>query len=229
LKLFVKNFLNSQTKTKSKMTITSVIIADDHIIFRKGLRTILNEIPYIKVIAEASNGLELLEILKNQSADVILMDLRMPEMDGITATENVMKKYPNIKIIALTMHEEIGYFNKMIEAGAAGFLLKKTTKDELDRAISAVINDENYFSEEFICSLNIQTLPKKQTIVKISDRELEVLELICKGLSNNEISKILGLSQRTIDGHKSHLFDKTGAKNAPNLVMYAIKHGLIKT
>lgn len=209
------------------MEITSVIIADDHIIFRKGLRAILNEIAEVKVVAEASNGQELLNTLKTQQADIILMDIKMPVMDGLEATEKVTKKYPDINVIALTMHEEIGYFNKMIDAGAVGFLLKKTNKDELERAINMVMEGDNYFSQEFITSINKHTLPKKSLNISISEREQEVLELICKGHSNVEISKMLGLSQRTIDGHRSRLFEKTGAKNAPNLVLFAIKNGLI--
>jgi DNA-binding NarL/FixJ family response regulator len=211
------------------MEIISVAIADDHVIFRKGLRAILNEISEFKVVAEASNGLELMEILKTNQVDIILMDIRMPVMDGLEATQKVLKKYPSIRIIALTMHEEIGYFNKMIEAGAMGFLLKKTNKDELEIAINTVMGNENYFSQEFIASLNKNTVTKKTTNIVLSEREQEVLELVCKGNSNVEIAKILGISQRTVDAHRSRLFEKTGAKNAPNLVLFAVKNGLIKT
>ena len=211
------------------MEIISVAIADDHVIFRKGLRTILNEIQEVKVVAEASNGQELLDILKENQADIVLMDIKMPVMDGLEATEKILKKYPNIKIIALTMHEEIGYFNKMIEAGAIGFLLKKTNKDELELAIKTVMDNENYFSQEFIASINKHTLPKKVSNIIISEREQEVLDNICKGHSNVEIAKILGISQRTVDAHRARLFEKTGAKNAPNLVLFAVKNGLINT
>lgn len=211
------------------MEIIRIIIADDHIIFRKGLRTILYEVAEFKVVAEAANGAELIEILKENEADIILMDIKMPVMDGIEATYKIVDKYPEIKVIALTLHEEIGYFNQMIEAGAAGFLLKKTNKDELETAIKTVLSDDNYYSQEFITSINKHTLPNKTSNIKLSNREIEVLDLICKGYSNIEISKMLDLSQRTIDGHRSRLFEKTGAKNAPNLVLFAVKNGLIKT
>jgi DNA-binding NarL/FixJ family response regulator len=212
------------------MDIIKVIIADDHVIFRKGLFTILNEINNIKVVGEAANGNELLELLKKTSVDVILMDIKMPKMDGIEATKKVRVLYPEIKIIALTMYEEISYFNKMSEVGASGFLLKKTNQDELEKAILTVLADGNYYSEEFMSSLEKHQPPVtgKKTDVVLTDREREVLELICKGMSNPEISKHLGLSQRTIDGHRARLFEKTGAKNAPHLVMFAIKNGLIK-
>jgi DNA-binding NarL/FixJ family response regulator len=211
------------------MEIAKLIIVDDHIIFRKGLFAILNEIDFVKVVGEASNGHELLEMLKKQEVDVILMDIKMPGMDGIEATKKVTTKYPPTKVIALTMFEEISYFNKMIEAGAMGFLLKKTTSEELERAISQVLNDESYFSEEFMSSVNVHIKPKqKDQAVVLTEREQEVLELICKGNSNNEIAKLLGVSTRTVDGFRAKLLEKTGAKNAPNLVMYALKHGLVR-
>ncbi|HOW26678.1 MAG TPA: response regulator transcription factor [Bacteroidales bacterium] len=212
------------------MDIIKVMIVDDHIIFRKGLRTILNEIDEVKVVAEASNGNELLDLLKKMQTDIIFMDIRMPVMDGIEATKKVTEKYPAIKIIALTMFEEVTYFNEMIEAGAAGFLLKKTTTGELKRAIEAVLNDDTYFSEEFIASATrYQKVKPKDPDVRLSERELEVLDLICMGYSNVEIAKFLGVSQRTVDGHRARLFEKTGAKNAPNLVLYAVKNGLVRT
>ena len=211
------------------MEIIKVMIVDDHIIFRKGLRTILNEIDEVKVVAEASNGNELLDLLKKIQTDIIFMDIRMPVMDGIEATKKVSEKYPDIRIIALTMFEEVTYFNEMIEAGAAGFLLKKTTTAELKKAIDAVLKDDTYFSEEFMASAaRYHKAKPKDPDVRLTDRELEVLDLICKGYSNVEIARFLGVSQRTVDGHRAHLFEKTGAKNAPNLVLYAVKNGLVK-
>lgn len=211
------------------MDIIKLIIADDHIIFRKGLRTILNELDEIKVVGEASNGNELLDQLKHQPADVVLMDIRMPVMDGIEATRKVMEKYPDVRVIALTMHEEIGYFNQMVEAGACGFLLKKTNRDELQKAINMVMEGENYFSEEFISQARtLNKLRPKSAAIELTEREEEVLNLICKGYSNAEIGKYLGVSIRTVDGHRARLLEKTGAKNSPHLVMFAIKNGLIK-
>jgi len=210
------------------MEIIRLAIVDDHEIFRKGLRIILNEIDEVKVLGEAQNGHELFEFLKHQTVDVVLMDIRMPVMDGIEATKKLVEKYPQIKVIALTMFEEISYFNQMVEAGADGFLLKKTNKDELSRAIHQVMLDETYFSEEFISNVNKTQRPKSRLMnIELTEREQEILEFICKGMSNAEISKYLGISTRTIDGHRAHLLEKTGAKNSPHLVMFAIKNGLI--
>lgn len=211
------------------MEIIKVVIVDDHVIFRKGLVAILNEISDVKVVGEASNGQELLELLKKQAADVVLMDIKMPVMDGIEATQKLLAKYPGMKVIALTMHEEISYFNKMMEVGATGFLLKKTNQEELADAIMAVMKDEFYYAEEFISNADKSHInPARKIDVILTGREKQVLELICKGRSNAEIAQALFLSQRTIDGHRARLFEKTGAKNAPSLVMFAIKNGLIK-
>jgi DNA-binding NarL/FixJ family response regulator len=208
--------------------IIRVIIVDDHLIFRKGLTTILNEIEDVKVVGEASNGNELLDLLRKQMADIIFMDIKMPVMDGIEATRKVLQKYPDLRIIALTMFEEVSYFNEMIDAGAFGFLLKKTTTEELDKAIRLVLSGDTYFSEEFMNTVNKYLKPRPATNILLTEREQEVLELICKGWSNPEISKYLGISQRTVDGHRAKLFEKTGAKNAPHLVMFALKNGLVK-
>lgn len=208
------------------MDIIKVAIVDDHIIFRKGLFIILNEINAVKVVGEASNGNEILALAKSQEPDVIFMDIKMPVMDGVEATRKVLEIIPDVKVIALTMHEEIGYFNKMLDAGAQGFLLKKTNKDELEKAIQQVVLGNTYFSEEFIANVNKHS-PQPKTSIKISEREKEVLDLICKGFSNTEIAGFLGLSIRTVDGHRARLFEKTGAKNAPNLVLFAIKNGLV--
>jgi DNA-binding NarL/FixJ family response regulator len=113
------------------MDIIKVVIVDDHIIFRKGLIAILNEIDDVKVVGEASNGHDALVLLKKQAADVVLMDIKMPRMDGIEATQKITERYPDIRVVGLTMFEEISYFNKMVESGAIGFLLKKTNVDEL--------------------------------------------------------------------------------------------------
>lgn len=210
------------------MEIVSVIIADDHEIFRKGLIAVLNEISFVKVVAEASNGNELLRIMQKIHADIVLMDIKMPIMDGIEATKKVTELFPQTQVITLTMQEGIGYFNKMIEAGAKGFLLKNTNREQLEAAIDAVSNGNQFFSEEFESLTNIAPIISKKINIDISDREKQVLELICKGLSNAEIADKLGLSQRTVDGHKAHLFEKTGAKNSANLVLFAIKNGIIK-
>ena len=168
----------------------------------------------------------LFKTIKKQATDLILMDINMPEMNGVEATKKIKQKYPDTAVIALTMHEGIGYFNQMIDAGADAFLLKKTTKEELEKAIIAVMNGENYYSKEFVGALNIN-LPKKKIDVGLTKREKEILELICKGYSNVNMAKKLNISQKTVDGHRTRLLDKTGAKNSANLVMFALKNNIV--
>ncbi len=208
--------------------IVKVVIVDDHKIFRAGLEMILNGMTDLKVVGSAANGNELLQILKQQEADLIFMDIKMPDINGIELTRIVREKYPETKVIALSMYGEIEYFNKMIDAGADGFLLKNTQETELEQAINNVTDGSTYFSKEFISTISKQDWFKTRTSpVELSKRETEVLEHICQGLSNQEIAEELGISTHTVDGHRRNLIVKTGVKNSPSLVMYAIQHGLI--
>ncbi len=209
------------------MEVITVILADDHLIFRKGMITVLNEIPFVKVIGEASNGNDVLRLVKKNKPDIIFMDIKMPQLDGICATKKIKDNYDDIYIIALTMHEEIGYFNQMTEAGADGFLLKKTTKDEIEEAINTVINGECYYSKEFVEGLKINLPKRKKSKIELTEREKQILDLICKGYSNQEMAKKLFISPKTVEGHRTRLLEKTGAKNSANLVMFALKNNLI--
>lgn len=213
------------------MKLYQIIIVDDHQIFRAGLKTMLNETPNFKVIAEAADGEEFLKILENYTPDVILMDIKMPNLNGIGATREALKKYPNLKIIALTMFSEQEYCRDMIDAGAEGFVLKNIEQDELEKAIVRVTEGENYFSQEVmdvICKLEDKNTKKQSIDLKLTQRELEILQLLCKGLSNQEISKELFISPRTVEGHRANLLNKTGSKNTVKLVMYAIKNKLVE-
>ncbi len=208
--------------------IIKIIIVDDHKIFRTGLEMILNGISNVKVVASAQDGRQLLNLLKKQEADIIFMDIKMPDISGIELTKMIKEKHPDILILALSMFGEIEYFNQMMDAGADGFLLKNTQEEELEQAIKSVMEGRSYLSQEFISTLNRQDLhrPHKAQI-NLSKREQEVLELICKGFSNQEIAKELSISTHTVDGHRRNLIVKTGVKNAPSLVMFAIQNGLI--
>ena len=205
----------------------SVMIADDHEIFRTGLKAVLNDMNFIKVVAEARSGAELLRLMKKVKPDVILMDIRMPEMDGIEATRKAKEIFPEIPVIALTSYEDITYFNEMIRAGAKGFLLKNTDQQELGKAIKTVFEGGYYFSREFE-NFVPEGLKKSTIPVRLTSREKQVLKLICQGLTNAQIAEKLGISQKTVDAHRSRLLEKTGTKNAANLVHYALKHGLIE-
>jgi DNA-binding NarL/FixJ family response regulator len=206
-----------------------IAIVDDHKMFREGIRYILSKMPNCDIVFEAQNGKEFLEFLQQQMPDVILMDISMPIMDGVEATTMAIKKYPEAKIIALSMFGDQDYYYKMIHAGVKGFVLKETGSDELEQAIVEVINGNNYFSQELLRNV-IFTIGKEKgkNDVRFSDREIEVWTLICKGMSNSEIADELHLSQRTVEGHRANLIKKTDTKNTVGLVMYAIKNEVIK-
>jgi DNA-binding NarL/FixJ family response regulator len=206
-----------------------VIIVDDHKMFRSGLRFLLNNVPNIEVIGEASNGLEFLEMAAHEQIDIALMDINMPEMNGIDATKQAMEKYPDMKVIVLSMHGEEEYYDQMLDAGVKGFLLKNSDADELISALEAVIEGRSFFSQELLVNIldqkRLQKLRKEA--VKLSQRELEVLRLICDGYSNAEIAEQLFISQRTVDRHRANLLSKTGCKNSTSLVMYAVKNKIV--
>ncbi len=209
------------------------ILVDDHKMFREGLKFILSEIKNLRVVGEASDGNEFLEMLNSHHADLVLMDISMPKVDGVEATEQALKINPKLKVIALSMFGDEDYYNKMINAGVKGFILKESGSHELEIAIRSVMNGEHYFSQklltEIIMNLNASTekrvnLPDQ---VHITRREKEVLKLVCSGLSNHEIADRLHISVRTVEGHKTSLIDKTGVKNSTCLVIHALKNKLV--
>ncbi|MDX9695903.1 MAG: response regulator transcription factor [Bacteroidales bacterium] len=212
------------------MTKHNVILVDDHSLFRNGLKLLLNSSGKANVVAEASNGEEFLEMIKKFPEAIVFMDIEMPVKDGIDATNEALAIYPDLKIIALTMFGEHEYYLKMIEAGVKGFLLKNSEMDEVLDSIETVAKGDSCFSKELLLSLvkNIHTREQKHTDSKLSDREIEILSLISKGLSNQEISEKLFISKRTVDKHRSNIIEKTGSKNTASLVMYAIKNGIIE-
>jgi DNA-binding NarL/FixJ family response regulator len=161
------------------------------------------------------------------------MDIRMPQLNGIQATKKAIEIKPNIKIIALTMYDDENHLQAMLDAGAKGFLLKNASKEDLEKSIKSVLEGKNYFSEELVSLLASLYFTQKQLketqkeIPKFTKKELEILELICKGYTSVEIGKMLNLSNRTVDVHRAIMMEKIGAKNTVQLVIYAIKNKLI--
>jgi len=207
-----------------------IIITDDHQLFRNGLKILLNAFPEFEVTGEASNGEEFLKILTNNEADVVLMDINMPEMDGIEATRKGLKLCPGIDIIALSMYGEEEYYYKMVDAGAKGFLLKDSDINEVKDAILTVRKGGSYFSQELLYHV-IQKIKHREHESKsanLSKREKEILLKICEGLSNQEIAETLFISKRTVDKHRANLLGKTNSKNTASLILFAIRNKLIE-
>ncbi|MFN8240102.1 MAG: response regulator transcription factor [Bacteroidales bacterium] len=212
------------------MEKTRIIIADDHQLFRNGLKLLLESSPDFQIAGEASTGTEFLEVLKNCPADVALMDINMPELDGIEATRKGMKLCPGLAVIALSMYGEEEYYYKMVDAGAKGFLLKDSDITEVREAIITVKKGGSYFSQELLHQV-IQKIKLRENEIKsanLSKREKEILYKICEGYSNQEIAESLFISKRTVDKHRANLLGKTNSKNTASLILYAIKNKLIE-
>ncbi|ATL48590.1 DNA-binding response regulator [Chitinophaga caeni] len=216
-------------------TKIKVAIADDHKIFRKGVIDTLSPYTNIEVIFEAEDGADLLSRLTQDQPDVILMDLKMPNIDGIQATISAKEQFPEIKVIILTMYEDDNFILHLIENGANAYLLKNSEPEEIYDAICTTHEKGFYFNENVNLALLKKVLHKTKPLLKtsfkneieFSEREKEVLQLICKEHTTQEISEKLFLSPRTVEGIRQKLLEKMNVKNSVGIVVYAFRNGLI--
>ncbi len=205
----------------------NIIIADDHSVIRNGLKAMLEGNSSMTIVGEAANGKELIALLGKKSCDVVCTDISMPEMDGVEATKYIMKHFPKIKVICLSMHEQIDFIKKIIDAGATGYVFKDLSKEEFQTAIETVHGGKKYFNPKlFDILLSAETNSGKDEIV-LSDREKEILKLIAEEYTNTEIAKKLFVSIRTVDTHRQNLLQKLDVRNTAGLVKYAIKSSLL--
>ncbi|HPR85588.1 MAG TPA: response regulator transcription factor [Prolixibacteraceae bacterium] len=215
----------------SKQAKRSVVIVDDHTLFRNGLRILVNTMDDYQVVGEASNGKQFLELLEQGAPDLVLLDINMPVMDGIEAATIAQKQNPNLKIITLSMYGEEDYYYKMVNAGVKGFLLKNSDIKEVKTALDVVYDGGSFFSSELLQNLvnSLKSSSKSKEIhAELSEREMEILILICQGLSNQEIGDKLFISKRTVDKHRANILEKSESKNTAQLVVYAIKNKLVE-
>jgi DNA-binding NarL/FixJ family response regulator len=208
-----------------------IIIADDHQLFREGLANLLADSKDIEVLAQAENGKEAIIKAHELNPDVIIMDIGMPELDGVEATRKLLQELPGSKVIALSMHADKQYIKGMFEAGASGYLFKNCAYNELITAIRTVHEGKKYLSDR-ITEIMIQDYLGKDEVIPVDDSELteresEILKLIAEGVSTNEISERLFVSIKTIGTHKQHILEKLNLKTTTDLVKYAIKKGII--
>jgi DNA-binding NarL/FixJ family response regulator len=217
----------------------NVYIADDHHLFIEGVKALLQDAQEINLLGSAENGQVLLDMLAQNPADVILMDINMPILSGVETTKVIKEKYPNTKVLALTMFDDTLHINEMISAGASGYLLKNAGKDELVSAIKKVYGGEKYVSNEVSVKLIERMFNNQQDKATVSTanpnvrkseltkREIEIIKLIAQEMTNAEIAAKLNNSPMTIITHRKNLLRKLGVKNTAGLIKYAIQNGLI--
>ena len=210
----------------------TLLLVDDHQIIRDGIRFYFEEDKEFTIEDEAENGVQALELLKEKSYDIVLTDINMPEMDGVDLMKNIKEQYPDQKVLVLSMFNEAAYINKMIALGANGYILKKSTKNELVDAIKKILSGGDHYSDEVYKTIigNIAGRKPKQRLTletDLSEREKEILVLITNEYSNQEIADRLFISIRTVETHKRNLLEKTGCKNVAGLVMYAVERNLV--
>lgn len=209
-----------------------IIIADDHELLREGFSLLLRKQKEIEIVDEASNGKDLLEKVRKLQPDVVVTDIQMPEMDGIQATKKIKEEFPQIEVIALTMFNEDHLIIDMLESGAKGYLLKNTSQKELSEAIKAVYNGGTHFcssTSERLKNMIVQSKfnpYKKKPSEIFSEREIEVMKLICQQMQNKEIAEKLFISVRTVEGYREKVFEKTGARTIAGVTIFAIKNGI---
>jgi DNA-binding NarL/FixJ family response regulator len=215
------------------MNETRVLLADDHLVVRKGLRFLLEQDPGITVVGEAGDGREAVRLADELSPAVIVMDIAMPQLNGIDATALILKRSPNTGIIMLSMHSDEGYLVRALSAGAKGYLLKDSAEDDLVRAVQTVAQGRPFFSpriaqallDDYVRSLQQRGMDDSYDL--LTDREKEVLQLLAEGRTNKEVAVLLSLSTYTVETHRTNMMQKLGLHNTAEIVLYAVRKKII--
>lgn len=217
------------------MKSITVLLAEDHTIVRKGLCSLLNETKTIQVIGEAENGRITLELVENLHPDIVVMDISMPLLNGLEATRQIKKRFPETKVLILTMHVNEEYIFEIIDVGASGYIVKKAAPEELIMAIKAVAKGETFFSPS-VSSKIVNKILREKNLKKnrpfyspLTDREREVLQLIAEGHTNRKIADMLFISPKTVETHRSHILKKLDLHSTADVTKYAIEKGIIDT
>lgn len=211
-----------------------ILLADDHQMFLDGLSSLLSQLKKVEIVAAVNSGDEALCKLKQLSPDLVIVDLNMPVMNGLETTKSIKKLYPHIKVLGLTMENDLDSVTGLLEAGASGYVLKNTGKAELEQAIGQVMKGEPYLSQSISAQLAQSLLQnfqqKKETqneLSSLTEREIEILKMIALENSNTEIAEILFISPKTVETHRKNLMRKIGVRNSLGVYKFAIKHKLI--
>lgn len=208
-----------------------VMLADDHVLMREGIKQLLEFDGSIEVIAEASDGVECLEKLKNINPDILLLDINMPNKNGIEVLEELKKNKNSVKVLILTVHSEVEYLVKAIDIGANGYILKDSGSIELKNAINAIISDDSYIQPSLLPALNSRLINRdmdKEKLDSLTKRELEILKQVAEGMFNKEIANNLSISERTVKNHISNIFKKIDVSDRTQAAVFAIKNNIVK-
>jgi len=209
----------------------NIVLVDDHQMFRDGVKSVLSDEENIEIVGEVGSGKDLYELLKNETPDLIITDISMPDISGIEVAKHISENYPDIKILMLSMHSNEEFITKALSVGANGYLPKDTSMSELLEAINSIYKGENYFNKSISDTIlkSLMNKPKdKEENKSLTKREKEIINLVVEGLSNKEIAEKLCISIRTVDSHKNNIMQKLGLKSSVELVKYAIKNNLAK-
>lgn len=207
------------------------MLADDHILMREGIRQLLEFDGSIEVIAEANDGEECIEKLQSVKPQILLLDINMPKKNGIEVLEEIKRKNIDIKVLILTVHDEIEYLLKAVDIGVNGYILKDSESAELKKAINVIINGESYIQPKLIPALNTRLVARdvdNDKLASLTSRELEVLIKVANGMFNKEIATSLNISERTVKNHISNIFKKIGVSDRTQAAVFAIKNDIIK-
>lgn len=208
----------------------NVMLADDHVLIREGIKQLLEFDGSMKVIAEASDGIECLEKLKNVKPDILLLDINMPNMNGIDVLKELKEKNDPLKVLILTVHSEVVYLVKAVDIGANGYILKDSGSAELKQAINAVIDEGSYIQPNLIPALNSRLINRdmdKEKLVSLTKREVEILTQVACGMFNKEIAVNLNISERTVKNHISNIFKKIDASDRTQAAVFAIRNNIV--
>jgi len=209
--------------------MTKIIIADDHKIFIEGLSSLISADDNISIVGTAEDGKQAFDLLQNNTIDIAVLDIEMPNIDGLDLTKKIKENFPDIKVLILTMHDEIGFIRKMMEAGVDGYILKNKGKEELITAIDMLNSGEDYFGED-IKNTVMNSMKSKDMVGEIilTKKEIEVLKLIANGDTASIIAEKLFITKDTVNTHRRNLISKTGVRNSVELTRFAIKSGYVQ-
>jgi DNA-binding NarL/FixJ family response regulator len=213
------------------MKITQVLLADDHVLVRAGIRTLLEKIPNVKVVAEAASGREALEMVKTKLPDLVLMDIAMANLNGLEALSRIAKDFPEVKVMILSAHANEEYVIRALRGGAAGYMLKDSATAELELAVSSVREGKTYLSPSISRTAIDNYLERMGDVVspleQLTSRQREILQLIGEGKNTKEIASNLEISVKTVESHRLQLMERLRIHDVPGLVRFAIRTGLV--